>query len=152
MALKADSPETAELVELFKKIGLTQSKAAEAAKSSKSASILKGIIEVHNLVNKNLDGKQAVLLAALAVQGSKLGDGERSYAVGAVLDGRLKTTDQVSGECHWLDWCARLGCNGFVIEGVKYLDGHPLPVDQADFNQSAGVGEYATVFESSCES
>ena len=98
MAPKADAPETAELIELFKKIGLTQSKAAEAAKSPKSASTLKGIIESHDLVSKNLDEKQAVLLAALAVQGAKLGDGERSYVVAAILDGRLKTTDQVSGE------------------------------------------------------
>ena len=75
--------------------GLT---AAEAAKSAKSASTLKAIIETHDLVSKSLDEKQAVLLAALAVQGSKLGDGERSYAVAAILDGRLKTTDQVSGE------------------------------------------------------
>ena len=95
MAPKADAPETAELIELFKKIGLTQSKAAEAAKSPKSASTLKGIIESHDLVNKSLDEKQAVLLAALAVQGSKLGDAERSYAVGAILDGRLKTTERL---------------------------------------------------------
>ncbi|RPD66742.1 glutaminyl-tRNA synthetase [Lentinus tigrinus ALCF2SS1-7] len=121
MAPKADSPETAELVELFKKIGLTQSKAAEAAKSPKSAATLKGIIQSHDLVSKNLDEKQAVLLAALAVQGSKLGDAERSYAVSAILDGRLKTTDQVS-------------------EAVKYLDVHPLPVDSADFDKSTGVG------------
>ena len=99
MAPKADAPETAELIELFKKIGLTQAKAAEAAKSAKSASTLKSIIETHDLVSKSLDEKQAVLLAALAVQGSKLGEGERSYAVAAVLDGRLKTTDQVAGEC-----------------------------------------------------
>lgn len=98
MAPKADVPETAELIQLFKKIGLTQAKAAEAAKSPKSASTLKGIIESHDLINKNLDEKQAVLLAALAVQGSKLGDGERTYAVAAILDGRLKTTDQAGGE------------------------------------------------------
>lgn len=98
MAPKADVPETAELIQLFKKIGLTQAKAAEAAKSPKSASTLKGIIESHDLINKNLDEKQAVLLAALAVQGSKLGDGERAYAVAAILDGRLKTTDQAGGE------------------------------------------------------
>lgn len=98
MAPKVDAPETAELIELFKKIGLTQSKAAEAAKSPKSAATLRNIIESHDLVNKQLDDKQAVLLATLAVQGNKLGDAERSYAVDAILDGRLKTTDQVSGE------------------------------------------------------
>ncbi|RDX53657.1 glutaminyl-tRNA synthetase [Lentinus brumalis] len=128
MAPKADAPETAELIDLFKKIGLTQSKAAEAAKSPKSATTLKGIIESHDLVNKNLDEKQAVLLATLAVQGSKLGDAERSYAVSAILDGRLKTTDQVA-------------------EAVKYLDAHPLPVDAADFNKSTGVGFSITAEE-----
>ncbi|KAI0772040.1 glutaminyl-tRNA synthetase [Trametes elegans] len=121
MAPKADAPETAELIELFKKIGLTQSKAAEAAKSPKSAGTLRNIIESHDLVNKTLDDKQAVLLAALAVQGSKLGDAERSYAVNAILDGRLKTTDQVS-------------------EAAKYLDAHPLPVNDTEFDQSCGVG------------
>ncbi|KAI0663222.1 glutaminyl-tRNA synthetase [Cubamyces menziesii] len=128
MAPKADAPETAELIELFKKIGLTQSKAAEAAKSPKSASTLRNIIESHDLVDKQLDEKQAVLLAALAVQGSKLGEAERSYAVNAILDGRLKTTDQVS-------------------EAAKYLDAHPVPVDESDFNKSCGVGFSITAEE-----
>lgn len=115
MAPKADSSETAELVELFKKIGLTQSKAAEAAKSPKSASTLKDIIDTHNLVNKNLDEKQAVLLAALAVQGGKLGDGERDYAVGAILGGKLKTTDQVSGERDWSGLRPHWRCNDLIV-------------------------------------
>ena len=97
MPPKADNPETAELIELFKSIGLTQSKAAEAAKSPKSAAVLKEIIETNKLSEKQIEEKQAVLLASLAVQGSKLGEREREYAVEAILDGRLKTTDQVSG-------------------------------------------------------
>ena len=97
MPPKADNPETAELIELFKSIGLTQSKAAEAAKSLKSAAVLKEIIETNKLSEKQIEEKQAVLLASLAVQGSKLGEREREYAVEAILDGRLKTTDQVSG-------------------------------------------------------
>lgn len=99
MPPKAPSADTAELVELFKSIGLTQSKAAEAAKNPKSAATLKDIIEKKQLSAKSLDEKTGVLLAALAVQGSKLGEGERGYAVDAILDGRLKTTDQVSGNC-----------------------------------------------------
>ncbi len=94
----APSAETAELIELFKSIGLTQSKAAEAAKSPKSAATLKDIIEKKQLAGKDLDEKTSVLLAAVAVQSSKLGDAERGYAVDAILDGRLKSTDQVSGE------------------------------------------------------
>lgn len=97
MPPKGDNPETAELIELFKSIGLTQSKAAEAAKSSKSAAVLKEIIETNKLSEKQIEEKQAVLLASLAVQGSKLGEREREYAVEAILNGRLKTTDQVSG-------------------------------------------------------
>lgn len=92
-----NSAEVAELIDLFKSIGLTQSKAAEAAKSPKSAATLKDIIEKKQLVGKDLDEKTGVLLAAVAVQSSKLGEAERQYAVDAILDGRLKSTDQVSG-------------------------------------------------------
>ena len=77
----APSAETAELIELFKSIGLTQSKAAEAAKSPKSASALKDIIEEKQLAGKSLDEKTAVLLAALAVQSSKLGDKATQFRV-----------------------------------------------------------------------
>ena len=97
MPPKAVSPETEELIALFKSIGLTQSKAAEAAKSPKSASTLKDIIEKNNLSGKDLDEKTGVLLAAIAVQSSKLGESERDYAVKSILDGKLKSTDQVSG-------------------------------------------------------
>lgn len=93
----APSAETAELIELFKSIGLTQAKAAEAAKSPKSAAALKDIIEKKQLAGQSLDEKTSVLLASVAVASSKLGEGEREYAVDAVLDGRLKSTDQVSG-------------------------------------------------------
>ncbi|KAI0089139.1 glutaminyl-tRNA synthetase [Irpex rosettiformis] len=117
----ATSAETTELIELFKSIGLTQAKAAEAAKSPKNAATLKDIIEKKALVGKNLDEKTSVLLAAVAVQSSKLGDLEREYAVDAILDGRLKSTDQVSA-------------------AVKYLEVKPTPIDQADFDKQTGVG------------
>ncbi|KIP10691.1 hypothetical protein PHLGIDRAFT_125388 [Phlebiopsis gigantea 11061_1 CR5-6] len=128
MPPKAPSADTAELVELFKSIGLTQSKAAEAAKNPKSAATLKDIIEKKQLSGKSLDEKTSVLLAALAVQGSKLGEDERGYAVDAILDGRLKSTDQVSA-------------------AAKYLEASPLPVDQADFDKQCGVGFSITAVE-----
>ncbi|GBE80034.1 Probable glutamine--tRNA [Sparassis crispa] len=116
-----DTPDTASLVELFKSIGLTQSKAAEAAKSSKSAATLKEIIEIHAVTEKRLEEKQAVLLASLAVQSSKLEAGERGYGVDAILDGRLKSTDQVSA-------------------AIKYLETHSLPIDGFEFDKQCGVG------------
>ncbi|KAI0729306.1 glutaminyl-tRNA synthetase [Fomitopsis betulina] len=120
MPPKGDNPETAEIIALFKTIGLTQPKAAEAAKSPKSAAVLKEIIETNKLAEKHIEEKQAVLLASFAVQGSKLGDREREYAVEAILDGRLKTTDQVSA-------------------ASKYLESHALSIDGADFDKSCGV-------------
>lgn len=92
----AVSPETAAYVDLFKSIGLTQAKAAEAAKSAKSAALLQGLIERHSLPGR-VDEKQAGLIAALAVQGAKIGEDERGYVVDAIIDGRLKSTDQVNG-------------------------------------------------------
>jgi glutaminyl-tRNA synthetase len=100
---KADTSSADALIELFKSLGLTQSKAAEAAKNAKSAAILKSLVEdpTYGISNKTLDEKQAVLVSTLASQLAKtdLGTSERIYAVNAILSGRLKSTDQVVGAC-----------------------------------------------------
>jgi glutaminyl-tRNA synthetase len=88
-------------IPLFKSIGLTQAKAAEAAKSPKSATLLVSLIESNDLTARVLDEKKAVLIAAFAVQSSKsenVTEPERKHVVEAILDGRLKSTDQVGGE------------------------------------------------------
>jgi glutaminyl-tRNA synthetase len=95
--IKGTPPETTAHIELFKSIGLTQAKASEAAKSAKSATLLQGLIERHALTGGRIDEKQAGLVAALAVQGAKIGEDERDYVVNAIIDGRLKSTDQVNG-------------------------------------------------------
>ncbi|KAI0050254.1 glutamine-tRNA ligase [Auriscalpium vulgare] len=115
------SPETAAQIELFKSIGLTQAKAAEAAKNAKSAARLQELIVEHDLASRNLDEKQAVLFTALSGQSGALDDGARGYAAGAILDERLKSVDQVNA-------------------AAKYLETHPLPVDDADFDKHCGVG------------
>jgi glutaminyl-tRNA synthetase len=94
---KGTPPETTAHIELFKSIGLTQAKASEAAKSAKSATLLQGLIERHALTGGRIDEKQASLVAALAVQGAKIREDERDYVVNAIIDGRLKSTDQVNG-------------------------------------------------------
>ena len=94
---KGASPETAAYIDLFKSIGLTQAKASEAAKSTKSAALLQDLIERHALTGGRIDEKQAGLVAALAVQGAKVGEDERGYVVDAIICGRLKGTDQVNG-------------------------------------------------------
>lgn len=97
---KGISPHSASAyIDLFTSIGLTQAKASEAAKSAKSAALLQDLIERHALVGGRIDEKQASLVAALAVQGAKIGEDERGYVVNAIIDGRLKSTDQVNGAC-----------------------------------------------------
>jgi glutaminyl-tRNA synthetase len=95
--LKGTPPETTAYIDLFKSIGLTQAKASEAAKNAKSAALLQGLIERHALAGGRIDEKQAGLVAALAVQGAKVGESEQGYVVNAIIGGRLKSTDQVNG-------------------------------------------------------
>jgi glutaminyl-tRNA synthetase len=101
----ASSPETAEQISLFKSIGLSQAKAAEAAKSPKSANVLQQLISSYGLVSREppLEEKQAGLIAAAAVLFSNSNgldtEEKQGYVVHAILDGRLKSTDQVTGVC-----------------------------------------------------
>lgn len=86
---------------LFKSIGLTQSKAVEAAKNPKNAEILKDLIERYDLREKGeLGGNKAVLVVALANQIGKLESGQEDngYVIKKILDEKLKTVDQVNGE------------------------------------------------------
>jgi glutaminyl-tRNA synthetase len=123
----ASSPETAEQISLFKSIGLSQAKAAEAAKSSKSANVLQQLISSYGLVSKEppLEEKQAGLIAAAAVLFSNSNgldtEEKQGYVVHAILDGRLKSTDQVTA-------------------AAKYIESHTLPIDDQDFDSECGVG------------
>ncbi|KAE9410153.1 glutaminyl-tRNA synthetase [Gymnopus androsaceus JB14] len=112
------------LVPLFKSIGLTQSKAAEACKSPKTAAALKNLIENYSLVSRGLDEKQAGLVSALAGQLAKSNDinaQSEKYVLDRILDGKLKSVDQVTA-------------------AVKYAESHSVPFDDADFDKECGVG------------
>ncbi|KAG2013282.1 glutamine-tRNA ligase [Coprinopsis cinerea AmutBmut pab1-1] len=110
-------------IELFKSIGLSQAKAAEAAKSPKSATILKEIIEGNAKIAAGVEEKQAGLIASLSVSLAKadLGAPERDYVINKILNGDLKTVDQVNA-------------------AVKYLQANPSPVNNAEFDKECGVG------------
>ncbi|KAH7931205.1 glutaminyl-tRNA synthetase [Leucogyrophana mollusca] len=111
-------------IPVFKSIGLTQAKAAEAAKNPKSADILRDLIASHDLANVGLEEKQAGLVVALASQLAKadgIGEPERAFAVKAILSGKLKSVDQVAA-------------------ATKYLDDHSVPIEETEFDQECGVG------------
>lgn len=91
-------PEVSKLIALFQQaIGFTEAKATETCKNAKNAAALRDLIQQNNLAERSLDDKKGSLLNHLAVQGSSLENTGRSYIVEAVLDGRLKSTDQVTG-------------------------------------------------------
>lgn len=89
------------LVLLFQSIGVSQAKAYEVLKSPKNAAALKDIIEKHPVVSKGgLDEKQVTLIVALAgalVKSNGVGQGEREYLVNKIVEGKLKSVDQVGG-------------------------------------------------------
>lgn len=98
---KPNEQDSSSLVSLFKSIGLTQAKAADAVKAPKSANILKEIIESHAAVAGGLDEKKASLISTLAillVKASAVGSDEREYVINCILYSKLKTVDQITGE------------------------------------------------------
>ncbi|KAF8165525.1 glutamine-tRNA ligase [Crassisporium funariophilum] len=117
------NPDTDPLVALFKSIGLTQSKAVEAVKAPKSATVLKEIIESNEAVAAGLEEKHASLISTLAVALGKteaVESNERNHVIKAILDSKLRTVDQISA-------------------AVKYAESHKLPIDDEDFNKECGV-------------
>ncbi|KAH8830367.1 glutamine-tRNA ligase [Flagelloscypha sp. PMI_526] len=115
---------SSELVTLFSSIGLSPSKAAEAAKNAKSAQILKTLISTHDLTNKSIDEKQATLFVALSGQITKtgeLGQEKESYIVNNIFESKLKSVDQVN-------------------EAVKFASSHDFPFDDVQFGNACGVG------------
>ncbi|KAG9317489.1 glutaminyl-tRNA synthetase [Chiua virens] len=122
--MPADSPDTS--IDLFQSIGLSKSKAAEAAKSTKSATILSNLILAHDLASASdpLGEKRAVLIAALAVQLAKtpnVDDAKQAYIVKAIRDDKIKSVDQVN-------------------VATKFLESHSLSVGEAEFNEACGIG------------
>ncbi|KAK1231817.1 Glutaminyl-tRNA synthetase [Marasmius sp. AFHP31] len=111
------------LIPLFKSIGLTQAKAAEAAKSPKAAATLKNLIDKHSLTSREgVNDKTATLIAALAGQLAKVevNDDAEKFILERILDGKLKSVDQVTA-------------------AVKYASTHPT-IDEAEFDKECGVG------------
>ncbi|KAF8663362.1 hypothetical protein AX16_000938 [Volvariella volvacea WC 439] len=121
--IKSDTP-SEELISFFKSISLSQAKAAEAAKSVKSATILKHLIEEHKLAESNLDEKQASLVVGLSLGLAKSGGilpSEKGYIISRIKDRALKSNDQVNA-------------------AIKFFEPHPSPIDDAEFDKACGVG------------
>ncbi len=124
--------EEGQLSELFaQSLNLTGAKAKDVLKKPAQAQLLAQLIRDNRIDTPEasaaalgkLDAKAATLIVAAVTSPGKLQDDKRGYIVSRVLDGSLKSTDQVNAAC-------------------KYLETKELPVDQADFDKECGVGEY----------
>jgi glutaminyl-tRNA synthetase len=137
-------PSSDPLVILFKSIGLPQSKAVEANKNPKSANVLKDLIEKYSLVAAGLNEKQAVLVTAFAGNVSKaaaVGDDEKGFVVANILDRKLQSVDQVSGEYSMTRWRLISDIRILaIVAATKYIESHKVPIDQSDFDKQCGVG------------
>lgn len=104
----------------FEAVGLNQAKAKDAAKSPKIAEPLKHLVETFNLSERSVTDKQASLLVHFAPPSSKLADDqERGYIVDRIVDGKLKSTDQVNGEL--ISWSRGVFLRFEQSETIKLL-------------------------------
>lgn len=86
-----------ELTAYFATCGLSPARAAEGAKS-KQAPLINALFRLNSLETKGLSDKQAQLASQVARDGAKLKEEERKYVLEAVIDGKLKAADQVTGQ------------------------------------------------------
>lgn len=114
-----------QLVALFRNIGLTDKKAADIAKNKKVSDSFVVILKEGNITDSSaVDEKKLNLLHALAVESKNAGEEPIvgcNLATAAILDGRLKTTLQVT-------------------EAFKYIKAHGAESTNEGLNESAGVG------------
>ncbi|KAG8761481.1 hypothetical protein FRC14_003894 [Serendipita sp. 396] len=116
-----NDPAVAELINLFKSFGLSETKSLEVARNPKTAATLQEIVVSCKLTANPLEDKQAGLISLLANQSSKLGEEERDYIAKAIADSRLKSNDQLNA-------------------AIKFLEVNPSPIDDAKFDYECGVG------------
>lgn len=114
-----------ELVELFRNIGLTDKKAVDIAKNKKVSDSFVVILKEGDIADlSKVDEKKLNLLHALAVESKNASEepiAGRSLATVAILDGRLKTTLQVT-------------------EAFKYIKANGSDSSVEGLNSAAGVG------------
>ncbi|KAK0521392.1 Glutaminyl-tRNA synthetase [Tilletia horrida] len=127
-------PAVAALLELFaSSLALTGSKALDIVSQPKQATALSDTVRALNLNERSpaLDAKTGSLVVSAVTypggSGSALTEEKRRYVVQRVLDGALKSTDQVT-------------------TALKYLEKEQgsEPADKADFDAACGVGVVIT--------
>ncbi|WFD00806.1 glutamine--tRNA ligase [Malassezia yamatoensis] len=118
--LDVNDPQVKSLLELFAKISLTGQRAEDTVKNAKYARSLEQVIHALKLDEANLDAKTSSAVVVAASSGADLDATKREYVVKRVLNGDLKSSDQIQ-------------------TAVKYVASHST-IDPTEFDQECGVG------------
>jgi glutaminyl-tRNA synthetase len=87
-----------ELIPLFVKIGLSEQKAEDTAKNKKLAPTLENVIDEAKVRDSGCDKEVGILLYSLATTVTKGATEHIPFIVSKIMNGDLKSTDQVSGK------------------------------------------------------
>lgn len=89
-----------ELIPIFVKIGLSEQKAKDTAKNKKLAPTLEAVINEAGVRESGCNKDTGILLYNLASTVTKDALPHLAFIVGKVMNGDLKTTDQIQGNNH----------------------------------------------------
>lgn len=92
-----EAPENASLISLFSSLGLSNNAAVNLVRTPKQSAPFKALIDDYDLAGKTFDDKQAAALVKLSATGGKLSGEDRGFVVKKIVDGSLKSPDQVTG-------------------------------------------------------
>lgn len=95
------APTPAEIEQLcayFQSAGVSATRSLEVAKNPKTSAAAHALFTSNKIEDKGLSEKQSLLVLQVAKDGAKLSEDDRNYIVAAVVDGRLKGADQVTGK------------------------------------------------------
>ncbi|KAI8391013.1 tRNA synthetases class I, catalytic domain-containing protein [Radiomyces spectabilis] len=113
-----------DLIPVFTKIGLSEQKAKDTAKNKKLAPMLEAVIDDANAREAGCDKDVGNLLYNLASTITKDAQSHRAYMVKRIVNGDLKTADQVAA-------------------AIKYCE-QVDTIDDKNFDEAAGVGVVVT--------
>ncbi|OBZ89246.1 putative glutamine--tRNA ligase [Choanephora cucurbitarum] len=122
-----------DLVPLFVKIGLSEQKAKDTAKNKKLAPTLEKVIDEAQVRDSGCDKDIGILLYTLATTASKGTQEHLGFIVKKIMNGDLKTTDQISAANKFCD-------AGFKEEEFDAATGVGIVITPEQI--SAAVAEY----------
>lgn len=85
------------LTQYFTSCGLSSVRATELCANPKQAKPAAVLFRAHHLETVGLNDKQASLVVQVSKDGGKIGEQEKDYTVRAIVEGRIKSGEQVLG-------------------------------------------------------